>query len=232
MEKSPETRDSFSRLPNCPSRIDADAAVDGLAADDAAQHVDDLQGGFALVANDELAVAEEGEGLIATVCIPVGGNEHQLEAALVVRRLGIEGVARRGQQVYIGAGHVIDEVEVVHFHVLGVDREGVLAVLVGAEVDGHFTLAVAADDGVFLCALRDVEVGILLAEVELGQLVAFVEAHDGVVECAGIATVGGLLGQGHLDVALVACGICGRCGKCDLAFTSIDYYARTSRNCH
>ena len=40
----------------------AAVTVEALAAEDAARHVDDLQGGFALVADDEFAVGEEGKG--------------------------------------------------------------------------------------------------------------------------------------------------------------------------
>ena len=40
----------------------ADAAVDGLAAQDAAVEVNYLQGGLTLVVDDPAAVAEEGEG--------------------------------------------------------------------------------------------------------------------------------------------------------------------------
>lgn len=40
----------------------ADAAVDGLAAEDASVDVDDLKGGFALVGDNPVAVAEESEG--------------------------------------------------------------------------------------------------------------------------------------------------------------------------
>ena len=39
----------------------ADAAVDGLAAQDAAIEVDDLQGGFAGIVDNPAAVAHEGE---------------------------------------------------------------------------------------------------------------------------------------------------------------------------
>lgn len=47
------------------SSIDAGlgAAVDLLAAEDAARHVDDLHGGAAFVSDNPVAVAIEGEGL-------------------------------------------------------------------------------------------------------------------------------------------------------------------------
>ena len=161
--------------------VDRGVAVDGLGADHAAHHIDDLQGGFTHVADHPFAAVEVGEGLVAVLGRAVVGAEHQAEARFIVRGLRVEGVARGGQQVDVGTGHVVDEVEVVHLHVHGVDREGVLAVLVGAEADGHFALGFGADDGVFLSALRDVEVGVLRAEVELLQLVALVEDHDGIV---------------------------------------------------
>ena len=40
----------------------ADAAVDGLAAEDTACEVDHLQGGFTGIVDDPVAVAIEGEG--------------------------------------------------------------------------------------------------------------------------------------------------------------------------
>ena len=86
----------------------AASAVDGLAAEEATREVDDLQGGLAVVVDDELAVAEEGEavafGLVAV------GAKHQAEAALKVCRLGFEAVARGGQQVDVGIGHIINKV--------------------------------------------------------------------------------------------------------------------------
>ena len=48
----------------CAVDVDAGAAVDVLAAEDAAVDVDDLDGGLTLVVDDEVAVAEEGEGVL------------------------------------------------------------------------------------------------------------------------------------------------------------------------
>ena len=42
--------------------LNASIAVDGLATKNATVHVNHLQGGTALVADDPVAVAEEGEG--------------------------------------------------------------------------------------------------------------------------------------------------------------------------
>ena len=93
----------------------ADAAVDGLAAQDAAVKVDDLQGGFALVGDDPTAVEEEGEAVIVAIIVVVGvpANEHEAEAAFIVRHLGVEGVRRRLQQVNIRTSEVINQVEVM-----------------------------------------------------------------------------------------------------------------------
>ena len=63
----------------------ADAAVDRLAAEDTALHVDHLQCGLAFVGDDPAAIAEEGEGFIVALALEGGvADEHQLEAALVL----------------------------------------------------------------------------------------------------------------------------------------------------
>ena len=106
--------------------------VDSLAAQDASREVNDLQGGLAVVADDELAIAKEGEAVIIAVA---ASGKHQLETALIVGRASLEGVARGGEQVYVGAGQVVDEVQVVHFHAFRINREGVAAVFCGLEID-------------------------------------------------------------------------------------------------
>ena len=119
-----------------------------VSTDDAPRHVDDLQHAFAI--DDDLTVAEEGEGLTGPADGLVCGSKHQLEAALIVRRLGGEGVRRRErlrvfarnegvgvEQVGIVARQLINKVQVAHFHAFGVDGEGVSAILVGLEVEGH-----------------------------------------------------------------------------------------------
>ena len=95
--------------------------------------------------------------------------------------------------------------QIIHLHVFGVHCEGVLTVDFGLEVDGHFALGFGTHDGVFLIALRDVDVGVLLHEIEFAKLAALVEAHDGVVQSLHVfaATGGHCLGEGHLEVAVV-----------------------------
>ena len=61
-----------------------------------------------LTVDDEVAVADEGEGV---VCASVAFGEHQLEAAGVVVGLGLECVARGGEQVDVGTGQVVDQTE-------------------------------------------------------------------------------------------------------------------------
>ena len=87
-----------------------------------------------------------------------------------------------GQQIHICARQVVNQVQIGHLHAFWVHREGVGAVLGGLEAQRHFTLAVAVGDGIVLVALRDIDIGILMAEVELAQFRAFVETDDGVVE--------------------------------------------------
>ena len=54
----------------------ADAAVDGLAAEDAAIDVNHLQGGFTFVADDPVTIAIESKGLIVAVCVLAEGRKH------------------------------------------------------------------------------------------------------------------------------------------------------------
>ena len=71
-----------------------------------AKNIEDLKGAFAV--DDDVAVADEGKRLIGFADVLVCG-EHQLEAALIVRRLCGEGVGGwpfdrlRDQQVHIRA---------------------------------------------------------------------------------------------------------------------------------
>ena len=169
----------------------ADAAVDGLVAEDASVDVDDLQGGFAFIEDDPVAVAEESEGRVG----PFGsfgglGGEDKAEARGVVAGLRGKGIGWHLQQVDVGTSHIINKVQITHLHALGIDRNLVSAVLLGLEIQRHFALAVAEGNGVFLAALRDINIGVLLAEVELAQLTAFVEGDDGFVQQSVAAGVG------------------------------------------
>ena len=90
--------------------------------------------------------------------------------------------------------------QITHLHTIGIHREGVGAVFRGLEVDRYLILFAAANDGIFLAILRDVDVSVLVAEVELAETAAFVEAHDGVVKFGVAAGVG--LGKDDFQVAL------------------------------
>ena len=72
--------------------------------------VEDLERAFAV--DNELSVADEGKVVIVVLVVFIH-PEHQLETALVVRDLAVEGVARSGEEVNVGAGEVIDEVEII-----------------------------------------------------------------------------------------------------------------------
>ena len=85
------------------------------------------------------------------------------------------------QQVDVGSGKVVNQVQIGHVHAFGVDGNGVLAVFFGLEVHGHLALAFAEVDGIVFAVLREVNLSIV-AETELGQCRAFVEADDGVVK--------------------------------------------------
>ena len=75
----------------------ADAAIDGLAAEDASVDINHLQDGLAIVADDPVAVAEEREA-VASGFVAVG-TKYQAETALIVRRLGGESVRWRCRDV-------------------------------------------------------------------------------------------------------------------------------------
>ena len=96
-------------------KVDLGVAADGFGADDAAHHVDDLQGGFTHVVDGPAAAVEVGEVGCGVVFFHAVGVEHQAEAVGIVGGAGFEAVARGGEQVDVGAGHVVDEVEVAGF---------------------------------------------------------------------------------------------------------------------
>ena len=168
-------------------------AVDGLGAEHAAGHIDNLQGGFTFVVDGPIVTIEEGEVVGVLLVDAAVGAEHEAEAAGVVGDLSLEAVARVGNQVDVGAGHVVDEVEVLHLNVFGVDAEGVGAVLFSFEADRHFTDFFSVDDGVVLVALFEIDLGAVVAELELRQLTAFTEADDGTVN--KLAAVGNVQGE-------------------------------------
>ena len=163
-----------------------DVAVDGLADDDAARHVDHLQGGLTDVADAPFAAVEESEGLIAILVSAVRA-EDELEARGVVRCLGLEAVARFNEQVDIGTGHIINKVEVVHLQVLGINGNSVAAVVFSLEADGHLTFVGAAHHGVVFAALLEVDAGAGFVQVELLHHAAVAKADDSIVYQLAIA---------------------------------------------
>ena len=179
-------------------------AVDGLGAEHAAGHIDNLQGGFTFVVDGPIVTIEEGEVVGVLLVDAAVGAEHEAEAAGVVGDLSLEAVARVGNQVDVGAGHVVDEVEVLHLNVFGVDAKGVGAVVFSLEADRHLTFGFAADDCVFAVVLSDADLGAVLTELELGQLTAFTEADDGAVD--DIATVAGDVHDDFFTSGVWSCG--------------------------
>ena len=171
---------------------EGNVAVDGLAADHATRHVDHLQGSVTHVADHPFAAVEEGE---VAVFLKSVGIEHEAEAVGIVGRVGLEAVARSGKQVDVGASHVVDEVEVVHLHVLGHNAEGVGAVFGSLKADGHLRFGSATDDGVIFVAFGDIDLSAIRVELELAEHGTIVEADDGIVEDS--ATV-----ARHLNVEL------------------------------
>ena len=119
--------------------------------------------------------------------------------------------------------------QIGHFNALGVDAEGVGTVLVGLEVQWHFASGFGINNGVVLAVLRDVDIGILLAEIKLAQLGTFVEAHDGVVDglAVGAATGGHSLSQSDVQTAVVGVLLVGGCGAESDGLTSIDFHDNT-----
>lgn len=71
----------------------------------AAKSIEDLEDAFAV--DDELSVADEGKVVIVVLVVFIH-PEHQLEAALIVRRSGLEGVVRGLEQVDVGASQMVD----------------------------------------------------------------------------------------------------------------------------
>ena len=177
--------------------IDVADTVDFFGAQDAAGDVDDLEGAFTV--DDDGAVADEGEVAAAVVA----SGEDQAEAAGVVSGVGLEAVARVGKHVNFIASHVVDEVEVGEFNILGTEADGVGAILFSLEVDRHFTHSSGVDHSVVFLQ-RDIDLGAVAVELELGQLTAFIEADDGAVDdVAAVAEV-----KGDLSTLTFRCGGC------------------------
>ena len=61
----------------------------------------------AFTVDNEFTVADEGE----VVAVVVAHSEHQLEALGIICGLGLEAVARVGEEVGLSAGEVVDQIE-------------------------------------------------------------------------------------------------------------------------
>ena len=72
--------------------------------------------------------------------------------------------AEIGSETAILACHIINKVQVAHFHTLWIHGYRVFAVLRGLEVEGHLPYSVAIGDGVVLAVLRDIELGLGIVE--------------------------------------------------------------------
>ena len=162
--------------------------------DDAPRDINHLQ--RALAVDDDVAIADEGKIPTGFASVPACGK-HQTKSRSIVRRLGSEGVRgwslslSKGQQVHIRASQVVNQVQIVEFHVLRIEGNGVFAILRGLEIDGNLVCRDVARNvctdvnvghGIFLSALRDADVGAWIAEMELAQLLSLAEAHNGVVD--------------------------------------------------
>ena len=77
------------------------------------------------------------------VAIYVPTDEHQFKPRFIVSHAGGEGVFRRLQQIHICASHVVNEVQITYFHILGIDREGVGAIIRSLEIDRYLCRDVA-----------------------------------------------------------------------------------------
>ena len=104
------------------------------------------------------------------------------------------------------AGHVINQMQITERHAFGIHRNRIFPVLRGLEIEGHFAHVAHGNDGIFLAALRDVNVAVLFTEIEFAELAALVETDDGVVHHGVTAGVG--LGQCNLQTAVVGVLLC------------------------
>ena len=143
----------------------------------APHHVYDLQGTLAI--DDDVAIADESE-IIVAVCVPA--NEHQLEAAGIIRVLSFECVAWIDQQVNVGARQIVDKVQVVEGDFVAAETQGVGAVLLSLEADRQLALGFGIDHGIILIVSMDINFRAVPVDLELGQGSSFTEADDGTVD--------------------------------------------------
>ena len=100
-------------------------------------------------------------------------------------------VTRGLEQVHIRARHIINKVQIAHLHAFGVHREGVGAVLLRLEIHRNLVCRDVpwcvstigyADHGIVVAVLRDIDLGVVVPHLELGQLAAFTKADNGTVD--------------------------------------------------
>ena len=123
--------------------------------------------------------------------------------------------------------------QIVEFHVLRIEGNGVFAILRGLEIDRHLVCRDVARNvctdvnvghGIFLAALRDADVGAWITEMELAQPLSLAEAHNGVVDGGRrTACVGLLLRNRDVQHALVGSGGGSRLAEGD-AFVSVHFH--------
>ena len=72
---------------------------------------------------------EVGEGRELLLVMLAGIGEDELETAGIVGSAGLEGVFKHLQQVDVGTGYIVDEVEVFHFNIIDFNIQCVGTVL-------------------------------------------------------------------------------------------------------
>lgn len=108
---------------------------------------------MAFVVDDPTVIAIKSE-VIAVICIPA--NEHKFEPALIVGDFGLEMVTRVGEQVNVVSRQVVDEMQIAETHLIRVEADGVGAVGLSHEIDGHGAHVFTANHCIVLAVLRDI----------------------------------------------------------------------------
>ena len=118
-----------------------------------------------------------------------GIGEDELETAGIVGSAGLEGIFGRLQQIDIGTGHIVDEVDVFHFHIFDFHVQRVGTVLGGTETDWGVAVSTVAYYGIFFFTFGDVEFGVLWMKHAFGKHGATIKTnHDAIDDIAMFAT--------------------------------------------
>ncbi len=112
----------------------------------------------------------------------------------------MEGVRPVLQQVDVGAGALVHEVEIAGLALLGLHGEGVFAIVGSLEAERHAALVAGVEGGVVLAAAAEAEACGVFAEHELVHLGDVAEVDVGAVEWR-LLTV-----AGHLDLEVADSG--------------------------